>query len=116
MYRPQPRRGYGPVNGPPGAGNSRRLRERVDDERLEAGDEALGHRKQSALLEQPARDSQLDPLDELRVLGADLGIEGEHLLDPRVVGVRSDEVVEETARAVGRDGHDRADREVRSAG
>ena len=64
----------------------------------------------------PDPDACLHPLDERPVLGADLGVEGERLLDPRLVGVRRDEVVEKAVRPLGCQRDDRADREVGSTG
>ena len=61
----------------------------------------------------PARTPGLDALDEHAVLGADLGVERERLLDPRLVGVLGDEVVEEAVRPLGATRDDRADGEVR---
>ena len=40
-------------------------------------------------------------LDEHAILGADLRVERERLLDPRLVGVFGDEVVEEAVRLLG---------------
>ena len=62
----------------------------------------------------PACMPGLDALDEDAVLGADLRVELERLLDPRLVGVLRDEVVEEAVRPVDASRDDRADREVRA--
>ena len=49
------------------------------------------------------------------ILGAHLGIEGERLLDPRLVGVLGHEVVDEAVRLLQGARDDRADGEVRSS-
>ena len=64
----------------------------------------------------PARMPRLDALDEDAILGADLRVEGERLLDPGLVGVLGHEVVEEAVRALGVARDDRPDREVRPPG
>ena len=88
------------------------LRERVDDERLEVRDELLGLRQQPALVDEPRAHARLDALDEDAILGADLRVERERLLDPRLVGVLGDEVVEEAVRPLrrraGRSGRSRS--------
>ena len=77
------------------------LRERVDHERLEVRDELLGLRKQPALVDQSGAHPRLHALDEDAILGADLRVERERLLDPGLVGVLGDEVVEEAVRLLG---------------
>ena len=69
--------------------------ERVDDERLEVRDELLGLREQPAVVDEPGSHAGLHALDEHPILRAHLGVERERLLDPRLVGVLRDEVVEE---------------------
>ena len=51
--------------------------ERLHDESLEVRDQALRLRQQVASVEEAARDPALHALDEPRVLGADLVVEGE---------------------------------------
>ncbi len=75
--------------------------------------EPLGLREQTTSLDQTRANSLLHALDEGSVLGADLRVERERLLDPGVVGVRRDKVVEEAVRALGCQRDDRADREIR---
>ena len=82
---------------------------------LEVRDQLLVVREQAALLDQAAARAGLRALDEPGVLRADLVVEREELRDPVRVGVGREEVVEEAAAAVRRDGPDRADREVRRA-
>ena len=53
------------------------------------------------MLERAARGAALHRLDEPRVLGADLVVELEHLLDPGLVGALREEVVEPGGGAVG---------------
>ena len=54
------------------------------------------------MVEPAASHALLDALDEDGVLGADLAVELEHVVDPRLVDVRADEVVEEAGRALRR--------------
>ena len=62
--------------------------EGVEDERLEVRDELLGLRHEATPSSRsPRPNAGLDALDEHTVLGADLGVEGQHLLDPRLAGV-----------------------------
>jgi hypothetical protein len=75
--------------------NGSELGECFDHERLEVRDEPLRFRQQPSLADETRANALLDPLDETRVLGADLGVECEHLADPRVVGLGVDEVVED---------------------
>ena len=69
-----------------------------------------------ALVDQPCAHPRLDALDEDAILGADLRVERERLLDPGLVGVLGDEVVEEAVGLLGLERDDRADREVRPSG
>ena len=78
-------------------------------------DELLGLRHEPPLVEEPGAHTGLDTLDQDPVLGADLGVERKGLLDPRVVGVGCDEVVEKAVRALGSERDDGTDREVGSA-
>ena len=71
------------------------------------GDELLGLGHQPAFVDQPRPDALLYALHEHAVLGADLGVEGERLLYPGLVGVRVDEVVQEAVPALGRERDDR---------
>ena len=67
------------------------------------------------MLEGTARDAAVGALDEIAILAADLVVEGHQLVDPLLVDVGAEEVVEEAVRAVGRDRHHRPDRDVRTA-
>ena len=71
--------------------------------------------EQPALGERARADAALDALDEHLVLAADLAVELEQLLDPRLVLAGGEEVVEEARRPGRRDRVDRPDREVRPA-
>src|SRR2546430_11777960 len=72
---------------------------------------ALWH--QSPGLEHARPDAALDALDEHRVLPADLAVELEQLVDPGLIDVRSEEIVEEARSALGPARDDRAAGEVR---
>ena len=74
------------------------LGERVYDERLEVRDELLGLRKEPSVVDEPRAHARLHALDEHAILGADLCVERQRLLDPGLVGVLGDEVVEEAVR------------------
>ena len=87
---------------------SPRRAERVDEEALEVRDQALRFGQQVSVAQHPRPHPQLDALDELPVLGADLVVELEHVGDPLLVGVREEEVVEEAIRAVGAEREHRA--------
>ncbi len=78
--------------------SERPLGERVDDERLEVRDEPLRLGEEPAVLDEPASHPCLHALDEDAILRADLRVERQRLLDPRLVGVLRDEVVEEAVR------------------
>ena len=58
-------------------------------------------RQQPPALDEPGAHARLHALDEHAVLRADLRVERERLLDPRLVGVLGDEVVEEAVRPLG---------------
>src|ERR671933_66993 len=99
------------------ASPSRRLpAERIRYAALEPGDELLALVEDDAVRDRTAADSALDALDEDAVLASDLVVEGQELLDPRVVDVRREEVIEEPARALGPGRDERPDRQVRPAG
>ena len=82
---------------------------------LEMSDQLLASAHQPAVLEAAGGDASVDALDEHPVLLADLVVEGHELVDPRLVDVGPEEVVEEAVRPVGRQGDHRADRDVRPA-
>jgi hypothetical protein len=71
--------------------------------------------RQPSVLDEALPHPRLDALDEHAVLRPDLRIEREGLLDPRLVRVCRDEVVEEAVRLLGSARDDRPDREVRPA-
>ena len=83
------------------------------DELLEARDELLALAQKPPLRDDSRPHAFLDSLDEDTVLGAHLAVELEQLVDPRGVGVRREEVVEEAGRALRAGGQQRPDREVR---
>ena len=85
----------------------------VGDELLERDDQPLALGQEPAALDDPRADAPLNRLDELRVLDADLVVEGDELLDPRVLDPGREEVVEEALGPLGADRYERADREVR---
>src|SRR5947209_12503455 len=91
------------------------LRQRVRAKALEVRDEllALGH--QAAFLEDSGRDTAVDALDKRDVLGSDLRVERDQLVDPVLVDARREEVVQPTVGSArpGRD--ERPAREVRMA-
>jgi len=64
-------------------------------------DELLGLGKQPPVLDEARSHPGLHALDEHAILGPDLGVEREGLLDPRLVGIGGDEVVEEAVRLLG---------------
>src|SRR5436190_1246062 len=74
---------------------------------------ALG--QQPAFGQDARADAALDALDEHGVLAPDLVIEGDQLVDPGLVDVWCEEVVEEAHRPLRADREDRAAREVRPA-
>src|SRR3989442_8997769 len=82
---------------------------------LEVPDQLLASSHEVAVLDAAAGHAAVDALDELAVLAADLVVEGHQLVDPRLVHVRAEEVVEEAVRPIGRERHDRPDRDVRPA-
>ena len=67
----------------------------------------------ATLVDHSGAHPRLDALDEDAILGADLRVERERLLDPGVVRVLGDEVVEEAVGLLRLERHDRTDREVR---
>src|SRR5215831_13661873 len=71
-------------------------------------DELLALRQQPSFREQTAPHALLDALDEFGVLVPDLRVEGDQLIDPRLLDVRAEEVVEETRRPLRAHGQDRA--------
>src|SRR5690349_18280105 len=83
---------------------------------LEMRDELLALREDPPLRQQAAPNALLHAADELGVLGPDLGVECDQLVDPRLLDARPEEVVEETRGPFWADGHDRAAREVRLPG
>src|SRR5213080_4425653 len=96
-----------------GPENLPRNAQRFTGELLEMSDQLLASAHQPAVLEAPGGHAAVDALDEHPVLLADLVVEGHQLVDPRLVDVGPEEVVQETVGAVGRERHHRADRDVR---
>src|SRR5919197_4220619 len=92
-----------------------RTGEGLGDLLLEVDDQLLGRPHEPSLLYRPRGDAALDALDEHPVLGADLAIERDELLDPRLVRVGREEVVEEAGRPRRRYRVHRPDRQVRPA-
>src|SRR5215468_5918582 len=78
-------------------------------------DELLALRQQTSSREQTAPHALLDARDELGVLVPDLRVEGDQLVDPRLLDVRAEEIVEGTRRPFRAQGQDRAAGQVRLA-
>src|SRR5438094_6476421 len=70
---------------------------------LEVSDELLALREQAALAQDSRADASLHALHEAPVLLADLVVEGHQLVDPGLIDVRREEVIEEPRRALGAD-------------
>src|SRR2546421_615702 len=92
-----------------------RTGERLGDLALEMHDQLLRFGHQPSVLDRSRRDPAVDDLDERPVLGADLGVEGDELLDPRLLGIGREEVVEEAGAPRRCDRIDRPDRQVRTS-
>src|SRR5262249_48378545 len=90
-------------------------RERFCAKALEVRHELLALGQKTALGKQAGPDAALDALHQPAVLSADLLVEGDQLVHPRLVDVRLEEVVEEPAGALGAEREDRAAREIRMA-
>src|SRR5438132_92937 len=90
--------------------------ERLGAKPLEMRDELLALREEAPLGENARADTALDAFHEPPVLLSDLVVEGEQLVDPRLVDVRSEEIVEEPGGAFGTDRQDRAARQIRLPG
>src|SRR3954451_12896448 len=91
------------------------LRQRLRAKPLEMSDELLALAQQPALAEDARPHAPLNPLREGRVLAPDLVVERHQLVDPGLVDVRGEEVVEEARGAFRRGRQDRPAREVRPA-
>src|SRR5512142_2785248 len=89
------------------------LRQRLHAKPLEMRDKLLALAEEQSLGEQSAPNPLLDALDELRVLVPHLRVERDQLVDPRLLDVRPEEVVEEAGGALRPDRRDRAAGEVR---
>ena len=85
------------------------LGECAADEVVEVGDEALAFRQEPAFGDKARADAALDPLDQRRVLAADLVVPRQRLLDPGRIRIRGEEVVEEARRPLGGVREDGAD-------
>ena len=64
---------------------------------LEVGDELLALGEDAALGQDPRANPALDAFDERPVLGPDLVVEGDQVVDPLLVDLRGEEVVEEAS-------------------
>ena len=91
------------------------LRQRFRAKTLEMGDQLLALGEEAPLREDARADTALHALDQGRVLAADLVVEGDQLVDPLLVDVPREEVVEEARRPLRAEREDRAAREVRAA-
>src|SRR5689334_2973137 len=78
-------------------------------------DEWLARRHESSFAEDTRPHTSVHPLDELRVLTSDLVVELEQLVDPRLVDVGSEEVIEESGGSIRPRREDRPARQVRMA-
>src|SRR5882724_238618 len=67
---------------------------------LEVGDQLLALREETALAQDSRPDASLHALYQAPVLLADLVVEGDQLVDPGLVHVRREEVIEETRRSL----------------
>ena len=83
---------------------------------LEVGDKLLALGKDPALGQDPRPNPALDAFDERAVLGADLVVEGDQLVDPLLVDLRGEEVVEEASGPLRAEREHRPAREIRMAG
>src|SRR5262245_17251531 len=92
-----------------------RSRDGGGHELLEPRHELLALAQEPSLRDDPRAHALLDALDENAILGANLAIEREQLVDPGEIGVRREEVIEEARRALRPRGQQRPDREVRCA-
>src|SRR5512140_1805946 len=72
--------------------------QRASCEALEVADQLLGAAHQVPVLQPAGGEAPLDALDEHRVLTADLVVEAHQLVDPRLVDVGPEEIVEEAVR------------------
>src|SRR5438270_6661682 len=78
-------------------------------------DQRLARGHQTPVLDETRSDAALDALDKRPVLAADLVVEREQLIDPFLVDVRGEEVVEEPSRPLGATRQDRPARQIRPA-
>src|SRR5882724_10209906 len=83
---------------------------------LEMGDQLLALREEPALAQDSRPDASLYALHEAPVLLADLVVEGDQLVDPGLVHVRREEVIEEPRRPLGADREHGAAGQVRVSG
>src|SRR6266576_2339971 len=83
---------------------------------LEMGDQLLALGEEASLAQDPRPDTPLHALDEAPIFRADLVVEGHELVDPGLVHVRREEVVEEPTRPLGADREHWAARQVRVPG
>jgi hypothetical protein len=79
-------------------------------------DQGFGAAQRPAPIDHPRRGPALGGLDERRVLGADLGVEREQLVDPLLIGAVGKPVVEIPGARDRAGGPQRPDREVRMPG
>src|SRR5205823_14631865 len=83
---------------------------------LEMRDQRLARGHQTPVLDETRSDAALDALDKRPVLAADLVVELEQLIDPFLVDVRGEEVVEEPSRPLGATWQDRPAGQIGPAG
>src|SRR5438445_8011186 len=91
-------------------------RERFRAKALEVRDELLALGEQPPFAEHAGAHPALDALDEGAVLQADLVVERDQLVHPRLVDVRREEVVEKAPGSLGPEGQHRTAGEIRMAG
>src|ERR1700704_965708 len=83
---------------------------------LEMSYQLLALREEASLAQDPGPNAPLHALDEAPIFRADLVVEGHELVDPGLVHIRREEVVEEPPRPLGADRKHRAARQVRVSG
>src|SRR4051812_33098556 len=76
-------------------------------------DQLLAASHQVAVVEAAARDAPVDALDEATVFNPDLVVEGHQLVDPLLIDLGAEEVVEKAIGPVRADRDHRAERDVR---
>src|SRR6266516_5704423 len=93
--------------GPPEGGTfATSHRQGVADERLEVRHQSLALAEEAAGRDRARADTALRAFDERRIFAADLVVEFEQILDPRLVLALDEEVVEHAICALGPGGED----------